>query len=88
MSNNIKETLLSGKTRPIYTALINSIEYKNPHTFIKNAFLKYTKNYPSNPSINGRIFELLICYSLHKEKVLPIQGVFIDKPDSFTINKK
>ena len=51
--------------------MIKSIEYKSPHTFIKNAFLKYKETYPDNPSINGRIFELLICHALDRERVLP-----------------
>ena len=71
MRNNIRKIISSRKTSPIYTALINSIEYKNPHTFIKNTFLKYKKECPNNPSVNGRIFELLICHSLNKEGILP-----------------
>lgn len=86
MHSNIKEILQEkAKSTSIYNNIIEKIEYKNPFDFIDTAFFSnYKKNYKSSPSINGRIFELLICETLYQENLLPFyhQATFEKIPNA------
>ena len=64
--------LTTGRTRNIYNDVIKQLEFVTPHDFIPKAYGIYKKNYPNNPSINGRIFEYLICESLAKISLTPL----------------
>ncbi len=63
--------LTTGRTRNIYNDAIKQLEFVTTHDFIPKAYGIYKKNYPNNPSINGRIFEYLICESLAKISLTP-----------------
>ena len=65
------DALTSGKTGTIYKDLIEGEGYTCPHQFVKSIYDKYSKNYESNSSINGKIFEYLICETLAQQKVTP-----------------
>ena len=65
------DTLTGGKAGQIYAELVQSERYTSPHAFVKSAYENYTKNYPDNKSINGRIFEYLICETLAQHKIAP-----------------
>ena len=60
------------KTGEIYTALLDGINsYSSAHEFVGSAYEMYRANYSNNPSVNGKVFELLICETLVRENVLP-----------------
>lgn len=42
-----------------------------PHKFVGDAYRQYLRRYPNNPSVNGRIFEYLVCETLAREGVVP-----------------
>ena len=65
------DALTSGKTGTIYKNLIEGEGYTCPHQFVKSIYDKYSKNHESNSSINGKIFEYLICETLAQQKVTP-----------------
>ena len=44
----------------------------SPHELVKSFYELYESNYPSNVSINGRIFEFLICDVLLQNRISPI----------------
>ncbi len=50
---------------------MGDITYSTPHNFVKTAYQKYSREYPNNPSINGKIFEYLICETLAREAITP-----------------
>jgi len=47
-----------GKTGKIYSDLLTNIEFDTSHRFVQKALIdEYVANYPSEPSVNGKIFE-------------------------------
>ena len=79
------ETILTGKTGKIYREILGLSTARNehrvgrltpssplPHEFVKSSYDCYESNYPSNVSINGRIFEFLICEVLLQNGISPI----------------
>ncbi len=50
---------------------MDSLTYKSPHEFIKTAYAEYLDKYGNNPSINGRVFEYLICETLAQAGITP-----------------
>ncbi|MBC6406588.1 MAG: hypothetical protein GDA40_00110 [Rhodobacteraceae bacterium] len=74
-----------GKATQIYAELLRSIDWKPPaHAVIKDAYSSYEAKYGSNPSINGRIFEYLICETLAQEGITPFyyQARFAQVPNA------
>lgn len=74
-------TLVTGKSGEVYNKVLeNEVFNRNtsPHRFIKNMYEKYKELYPSEPSINGRIFEYLVCETLAYKSIAPFyyQAVF------------
>ena len=65
------EKITGGKTEEIYTVLLENLTFENPHNFIKTAYLKYEKTNPAKHSVNGRIFEYLICETLAQKNITP-----------------
>ncbi|MBC6436810.1 MAG: hypothetical protein GDA52_01435 [Rhodobacteraceae bacterium] len=64
--------LLKGKSGEIYAELLGGVsDYPEPHQFISDAYSAYESSFLSKPSINGRIFEFLICECLAREGVMP-----------------
>ncbi len=63
--------ITTGGTGRIYHALLDSISYSKPHEFISRAYDNYRSKYPNNPSVNGRIFEYLVCETLAQENITP-----------------
>ena len=45
--------------------------YSKPHEFVSEAYQLYKKENKDNPSINGRIFEYLICETLAQGGITP-----------------
>lgn len=62
---------------------MEGLTYREPHRFIEEAFDTYKTLFPSNPSINGRIFEFLICETLARDRIVPFyyQGKFTQVPN-------
>lgn len=76
-------SLIRGQARQIYTSILGGItSYTTPHEFVSIAYNSYTSQYPSNPSINGRIFEYCICETLTQEGITPFyyQATFTFAP--------
>jgi len=66
------EKLISGKGGEIYQSVLGALsEYAAPHEFIASAYEVYLRDYPDNPSTNGRIFEYLICETLARKRIFP-----------------
>lgn len=52
--------------------MLDAVEiYPKPHEFVGGVYQSYRGQYPDNPSVNGRIFEYLICETLARHKVVP-----------------
>ena len=52
--------------------MLDSIEhYSAPHEFVRQAYGQYLDAYNSNPSVNGRVFEFIICETLMREGIVP-----------------
>lgn len=51
--------------------MLEGLTYGEPHGFVREGYDKYTSNYPSKPSLNGRIFEFLICETLVRDDLVP-----------------
>ena len=52
--------------------MLDSIDgYSLPHEFVRQAYGQYSDNYKSNPSVNGRVFEFIICETLMREGIVP-----------------
>lgn len=66
------DAIMAGKAAEIYYDILRDLEFTEPHKFIKDAYEIYRRNYVSNPSINGRIFEYLICETLVLENIVPL----------------
>ena len=56
--------------------------FDKPSQLIKEGYDMYREDYTSNPSINGRIFELLVCEALAQSKIVPFyhQAEFVLVP--------
>ena len=61
-------TLLWAVGRPL---LKNLKDYDCAHKFIHNVYASYQESYADKPSINGRIFEYLVCETLAYEGIIP-----------------
>lgn len=60
------------KTGETYIEVLDSVsEYRRPHEFVGEAYGFYSENYESNNSVNGKVFEWLICEVLVRERVTP-----------------
>ena len=70
MHSRINE-LTSGRAGEIYKNLIKTNNLNKPHKFVKTLYRKYLENNKSNPSVNGTIFEYLICETLTQQKIIP-----------------
>ena len=76
------------KAGKIYAKLSENLNYPSPSEFVKNAYEKYKQKYElkykPNRSINGRIFEYLICETLAQQKIVPFyyQAKFKLVPDA------
>ncbi len=64
--------IVTGKTGAIYTSLLEGLStYPAPHEFVSQVYSAYKEKHTSNPSMNGRIFELLICETLLRRGIAP-----------------
>ena len=45
--------------------------YSTPHEFVRQVYDNYLQSYSSNPSVNGRVFEFIICETLARECIVP-----------------
>ena len=64
--------MLSGRTGGIYQSVLDSIDgYSTPHEFVAQAYKQYLTEHSSNPSVNGRIFEYIICETFMREGIVP-----------------
>ena len=61
----------SGKADTIYKELLNNERFSSPHGFIKEIYGKYQKKYNENKTVNGRIFEYLVCETLVNVGIKP-----------------
>ena len=65
--------------------MLDSIDdYSKPHEFIREAYEHYQLSYPSKPSVNGRVFEFMICETLKREGIVPFyyQAKFTQVPNA------
>ena len=61
-----------GKASQIYTETLEALDhYGQPHEFVRDGYEEYIRQNSSNPSINGKIFEWLICETLMREGATP-----------------
>lgn len=72
MRSQIKK-ITTGKSGEIYSELLDAVKiYAEPHEFVGDIYRDYLGRYPpDNPSLNGRIFEYLICETLARHKIVP-----------------
>lgn len=80
------EPLLTGDvTGQIYRAITENMNFHLPPSdFVHQAYrVNYQNNYQSNPSVNGKIFEFLICEVLLQHEISPIyfQAKFTQIPN-------
>lgn len=47
------------------------MSYSTPHEFVDTAYNLYLQRYDDSPSINGRIFEYLVCETLARSGITP-----------------
>ncbi len=72
MQSKIQGVSKQGKTGKIYSDLLTNIEFDTPSRFVQKALIdEYVANYPSNPPINGKIFEYCVIECLIQMKILP-----------------
>ena len=66
-------SILTEKTGDIYTSVLDSVESYPavPHEFVRQMYDKYLESHKSNPSVNGRMFEFIICETLVREGITP-----------------
>ena len=71
MQSSICE-IISDKAGRIYVLVLSQIlKYTDPHSLIHAFYSQYKNEHPNNPSINGKIFEWLVCETLKKENIVP-----------------
>ena len=70
MRTRIADTL-TGNAGSIYREVIDTMQYKCPYQFVLEGYRTYESVHHSNPAINGRIFECLICETLANEGIVP-----------------
>ncbi len=63
--------LTIGTAGTIYRNLISNEKFTYSHQFIKCTYDKYLAASKSNPSINGLVFEYLICETLAQQNIVP-----------------
>ena len=64
--------IISGSTAEIYQELLEDLTYAKPHEFVGKSYDRYRDiRLTDNPSVNGRIFEYLICETLAREGIVP-----------------
>ena len=62
----------AGKAAQIYAATLEALDhYGQPHEFVRDGYEEYLRRNSSNPSVNGKIFEWLICETLMREGATP-----------------
>ena len=62
----------AGKAAAIYAATLEALDhYDLPHEFVRDGYEEYLCQNISNPSVNGKIFEWLICETLMREGATP-----------------
>ena len=62
----------AGKAAAIYAATLEALDrYDQPHEFVRDGYEEYLRQNSSNPSVNGKIFEWLICETLMREGATP-----------------
>jgi len=72
MKSKIIGVSRQGRTGKIYSDLLTNIEFDTPHRFIQKALIdEYVTDYPSNPSISGKIFEYCIVECLIQMEIVP-----------------
>ncbi len=80
------QKILTGDSQRVYKKTLGGLSgyAKPPHRFIAAAWEVYTGAYPNNPSVNGRVFEWLVCECLAREGVAPFyyQGRFERIPNA------
>ena len=61
-----------GKAANIYAVTLEALDhYGRPHEFVRDGYKEYLRQNSSNPSVNGKIFEWLICETLMREGATP-----------------
>ncbi|MCY3594197.1 MAG: hypothetical protein OXH01_03040 [Bacteroidetes bacterium] len=72
MQSKIQGISEQGKSGDVYNSLLESIAFKTPSRFIQEAFIdKYRREYTSNPSVNGRVFEYCVIECLIRMGITP-----------------
>lgn len=82
---SVIEKITAGKSAGVYARLLESVSsYACPHEFIQQAYGVYVAEFPDNPSINGRVFEYLVCETLAREGITPFyyQAKFAHVPNA------
>ena len=55
-----------------FLSVLESVNcYEKPHKFVDEAYSAYLAGYRSSPSVNGRVFEYIICETLKREGIVP-----------------
>ena len=68
----LKNSSRGGAAGPIYRAVLDRISrFDKPSQLIKEGYSIYRESFRSTSSVNGRIFELLVCEALAQSKVVP-----------------
>ena len=65
------QKITTGKSGTVYSSIVEALRYSAPHKFVGKAYQRYLDNYPNNQSMNGRIFEYLICETLAQGGITP-----------------
>ena len=64
-------SILSGETGNISIRPGKDKRYTKPHEFVAEAYTQYLHDHGSNASVNGRLFEFIICETLVREGIVP-----------------
>ena len=61
-----------GKAAAIYAATLEALDhYDRPHEFVRDGYEEYLRQNSSNQSVNGKIFEWLVCETLMRAGATP-----------------
>ena len=72
MTSNITGLDTQSKSGKIYCNLIQDVTFTKPSEFIQQVFVEaYPRQYPNNPSLNGRIFEFCVMECLIEKGIVP-----------------
>ena len=73
MQSAITSKIPSGHIQTVYEQVLQSVKtYHLPSSFIDEAWKYYRKKCPSNPAVNGGVFEYLIVETLIQEGITPV----------------